>query len=123
MVETGSQPGNLDRIAGGQADATAVDCVTYAFWRRWRPELARRVRVLAHTPPSPAIPFVTSIATPRATVELLRAALLTLVHEPRYAAVRQGLMLADIVAVSDASYRGLLDYEREAAQLGYPALA
>lgn len=123
VVETGSQPGNLDRIAGGQADATAVDCVTYAFWRCWRPEMAQRVRVLGRTRPSPAIPFVTSAATPQATVELLRAALRTLAHEPRYAAIRQELMLADIVDVPDAAYRGLLDYEREAAELGYPALA
>jgi hypothetical protein len=34
VIETGSQPGNLDKIARGEADATAVDCVTYAFWRR-----------------------------------------------------------------------------------------
>jgi hypothetical protein len=34
-----------------------------------------------------------------------------------------GLLLADIVDVPDAPYRGLLDYEREAAELGYPALA
>jgi hypothetical protein len=31
-------------------------------------------------------------------------------------------MLADIVDVSDTSYRALLDYEREAAALGYPSL-
>lgn len=123
VVETGSQPGNLDRIARGEADATAVDCVTYAFWRHWRPELAREVRVLGRTPPSPAIPFVSSAATPPATVDHLRAALRAVAHEPRHAGMRQGLMLADIVDVPDAAYRGLLDYEREAAELGYPALA
>ena len=48
VTETGSQPGNLDRIARGEADATAVDCVTYAFWRRYRPAAAR-TRILAHT--------------------------------------------------------------------------
>jgi ABC-type phosphate/phosphonate transport system substrate-binding protein len=31
VIETGSHPGNLDRIARGEADATAVDNVTYAF--------------------------------------------------------------------------------------------
>jgi ABC-type phosphate/phosphonate transport system substrate-binding protein len=122
-VETGSQPGNLDRIARGEADATAVDCVTYAFWRRWRPQMAQEVRVLGRSPASPAIPFVTSAATPSATVEMLRAALRAVAREPCYAAERQGLMLADIVDVPDAAYHGLLDYEREAAGLGYPALA
>jgi ABC-type phosphate/phosphonate transport system substrate-binding protein len=123
IVETGSQPGNLDRIARGEADATAVDCVTYAFWCRWRPEAACHVRVLARTPPSPAIPFVTSVAAPPPTVETLRAALRVLATEPRYAAVRHDLLLEDIRDVPDDAYRGLLDYEREAVELGYPELA
>jgi hypothetical protein len=73
--------------------------------------------------PSPAIPFVTSIATPPDTVQILRAALRRLIREPRYAAARRGLMLTGIVDLPDAAYRGLLDYEREAAELGYPAMA
>jgi ABC-type phosphate/phosphonate transport system substrate-binding protein len=123
VVETGSQPGNLDRIARSEADATAVDCVTYAFWCRWRPEAACHVRVLARTPPSPAIPFVTSVATPPTTVERLRAALRVLATEPHYAAARRDMLLDDIHNVPDEAYRGLLDYEREAAELGYPGLA
>ena len=86
VIETGSHPGNLDRIARGEADATAVDNVTYAFWCHHRPEAARCVRVLASTPPSPAIPFVTSVATPPATVQILRKALDVLAHDARYTA-------------------------------------
>ena len=121
-IETGSQPGNLDRIARSEADATSVDCVTYAFWRRQRPEAARQVRILGWTAPSPAIPFVTSVATPTPMIEILRQSLRRLVRDAAYRAVAQGLMLADIVDVPDAAYRGLLDYEREAAALGYPDL-
>ena len=123
VIETGSQPGNLDRIARGEADATAVDCVTYAFWRRHRPEAATRTSVLARTPPSPAIPFVTSIETPQRTVEMLREALRALARDTRFAAVRAGLFLKDIVDVPAEHYRSLLDYEAEAAKLGYPVLA
>jgi ABC-type phosphate/phosphonate transport system substrate-binding protein len=123
VIETGGQPGNLDRIAGGEGDVTAVDCVTYAFWKQHRPEAATRTRILAHTPPSPAIPFVTSARTPPATVEILRAALRELVRNPRYAAACAGLRLKDIVEVPDSAYRRLLDYEREAAALDYPVLA
>jgi ABC-type phosphate/phosphonate transport system substrate-binding protein len=86
------------------------------------PELAQRVRVLAPTPPSPAIPFVTSVATSAPMVAILHAAMRRIVAEERYRPVREGLMLADIVDVSDTSYRALLDYEREAAALGYPSL-
>src|SRR5713101_3353508 len=87
VIETGSQPGNLDRISRGEADVTAVDCVTYAFWCRYRSEAAEHVRVLLRTPPSPAIPFVTSVETPAATVALLRDALRRVAREPHYAAV------------------------------------
>ena len=123
VIETGSHPGNLDRIARGQADATAVDNVTYAFWCRYRPEAARRVRILAPTPPSPAIPFVTSVATPPETIQILREALRVLAHDGRYEPVRAGLLLTDIVDLPDIAYRRLLDYEREAGELDYPALA
>jgi ABC-type phosphate/phosphonate transport system substrate-binding protein len=122
VVETGSQPGNLDRIARGEADATAVDSVTYAFWSRYRADAARHVRILARTPPSPAIPFVTSVATPAPTVEALRAALRMIASEARHRALRSDLLLDDVRDLPDAAYRGLLDYEREAAELGYPEL-
>jgi ABC-type phosphate/phosphonate transport system substrate-binding protein len=122
VIETGGHPASLERLLRGEGDAASIDCVTYAFWRQYRPAEAARVRILAQTPPSPAIPFVTSVATPRATVEILRSALRTLGAEPRYAAVRAGLMIAGIEDVPDAAYRGLLDYEREAAELGYPQL-
>lgn len=123
VIETGSHPGNLDRIARGEADATAVDNVTYAFWCHYRPEAARQVRVLARTPASPAIPFVTSVATPPATAAILRDALTRLGGEPQTAAARAGLSIANIVDVPAAAYRRLLEYEREAAELGYPELA
>jgi len=56
-------------------------------------------------------------------VEVLREALRELAHNPCYAKARRGLLMTDIVDVPATAYRGLLDYEREAAQLGYPALA
>jgi ABC-type phosphate/phosphonate transport system substrate-binding protein len=123
VIETGSQPGNLDRIAAGERAVTAVDCVTYAFWQQHRPEAAKRTRVLARTPPSPAIPFVTSAETPATTVAILRDAVRELVENPHYRAACAGLLLTGIVDVPAAAYRRLLDYEREAAALDYPVLA
>ena len=66
---------------------------------------------------------MTSVATPPPTVQILRKALNVLVRDARYEAVRQGLLLTDIVDLPIVAYRGLLDYEREAGELGYPALA
>jgi ABC-type phosphate/phosphonate transport system substrate-binding protein len=122
VIETGGHPASLDRLIRGEGDVASIDCVTYAFWRHYRPEAAAQVRILAETPVSPAIPFVTSVATPPAIVDLLRNALRMLGNEPRYAAARAGLMIAGIEDVPNAAYEGLLDYEREAAERGYPEL-
>jgi ABC-type phosphate/phosphonate transport system substrate-binding protein len=123
VIETGGHPASLERLVRGEGDVASIDCVTYAFWRCHREAAAGRVRVVARTPPSPAIPFVTSAETPPATVAMLRAALGEVARAPRFASIRAGLLLADIVDVPDAAYRGLLDYEREAAALDYPVLA
>ena len=122
VIETGGHPVSLDRLLRGDGDVASIDCVTYAFWRHYRPEAAARVRAIGETPSSPSIPFVTSIATPSPIVRMLRAALRSVATEPRYAAVRSGLMIVGIEDVPDDAYRGLLDYEKEAAALGYPQL-
>jgi ABC-type phosphate/phosphonate transport system substrate-binding protein len=122
IIVTGGHPASLERLLRGEGDVASIDCVTYAFWRHYRPDAAQSLRIVAETPPSPAIPFVTSVATPADTVEVLRAALRILLTEPRYIAVRRGLMIAGIEDLPDSAYRGLLDYEREAVELGYPQL-
>jgi len=100
-----------------------VDNVTYAFFARHRPLLADATRVLAATPPSPTIPFVT---TSQATDELkqaLRKALFRVARAEEWAGVRAGLLLQDIVPIGDESrYEELLGYETEARALGYPEL-
>jgi len=122
IAETHSQPGNLERVARGEADATCVDSITYAFFARHRPQIANKLRILVPTPPSPSIPFVTSSAADSKTVETLRRALQRVAKAPEWAAARAGLLLKDIVPVEEGAYAALLDYEREAAALGYPVL-
>ena len=123
VVETHSQPGNIERVARQEADATCVDCVTYAFFCRHRPDIAAQTRVLAVTPPSPSIPFVTSRSAPEALQRLLRDALSAVARSEEWSAARAGLMLRDIVPIDEASYTVQLRYEQEARALGYPELA
>jgi ABC-type phosphate/phosphonate transport system substrate-binding protein len=122
IAETHSQPGNIEHVARREADATCVDCVTYAFFRRHRPQLGALTRVLAATRPSPSIPFVTSAATPDDLRERLQAALFAVARAPEWAGVRAGLMLRDIAPVDMGAYAVQMRYEREAAELGYPEL-
>jgi ABC-type phosphate/phosphonate transport system substrate-binding protein len=122
VTETHSQPGNIERIARGEADATCVDCVTYAFFCRHRPRCAEHVRILATTRSTPSIPFVTSSATPDAVRKCLKAALAAAARSPEWAAARDGLMLRDIVPTDMASYASQLQYHHDASRLGYAEL-
>jgi ABC-type phosphate/phosphonate transport system substrate-binding protein len=122
ISETHSQPGNIERIARGEADATCVDCVTYAFFRRHRPVFGDMTRLLAVTPPSPSIPFVTSSETPAELKECLRTALFNVARSDEWSDVRVGLMLHDVVPVEAPSYAVQLCYEQQARELGYAEL-
>jgi ABC-type phosphate/phosphonate transport system substrate-binding protein len=122
VIETGGHPASLDRLLRGEGDVASIDCVTYAFWRYYRPQAAARVRILAETPVSPSIPFVTSVTTPAPIVAILRAALRAVATEPRYATARAGLRIIGLEEVPNAAYERLLDYAKEAAALGYPEL-
>jgi ABC-type phosphate/phosphonate transport system substrate-binding protein len=122
IVETHSQPGNIERVARREADATCVDSVTYAFFCRHRPQLGQLTRVLAATPPSPSIPFVTSIETPPSLQDALRNSLRNVARSDEWSGVRAGLMLHDIVPMEMASYAVQLQYEQEARASGYSEL-
>ena len=121
-IENDSQAGNLEQVAHGQADATCVDNVTLAYVVRHRPKVAAELRVLAPTPRSPTIPFVTSSATPSANVKRLRRALAEVAAAPEWTNARAGLMLSGIVPAEAADYECLLEYERQAITLGYSQL-
>ena len=123
ITETHSQPGNIERVSLGKVDASCVDCVTYAFFCRHRPELGSLTRVLAMTPPSPSIPFVISSSAPEDLKECTREALFAVARSEQWASERAGLMLRDIVPIEPASYQIQLTYEQEARGLGYPELA
>jgi ABC-type phosphate/phosphonate transport system substrate-binding protein len=123
VVETGTHPNSIARVTSGELDAASIDCMTYAFFKDHRPEVVASLRILAETPDSPAIPFVTSIATPAAEAARLQAALFRVAADPARRPVLDGLRLRTISMPDPAAYAGLLDYERQAAELGYPELA
>jgi ABC-type phosphate/phosphonate transport system substrate-binding protein len=123
VVETGSHTESIRRVAAGDLDAASIDCVTYGFFGDYRGEEMSGLRVLAETPDSPAIPFVTSVATPPEQIDALRAALLRMANDPGHKSVLRGLRIETITPVDLADYERIMAYEREAADLGYPVLA
>ncbi|HEX7848732.1 MAG TPA: PhnD/SsuA/transferrin family substrate-binding protein [Sphingomonas sp.] len=122
VVETGSHRASVSALIWGDADVAAIDAVTFAALRRYEPEVMVGLRVLARTPSSPAPPFVTSLATDRATVAALRAALADVVADPSLAQARDALFLADIRPASVHRFGVLRHLERDAVAAGYPQL-
>ncbi len=122
VIETGGHPPSMERVVAGQADAASIDCVTFAFFKDYRPSAVAPLRILAETPPSPAIPFVTSRKTAPDHVAALRRLLVRIASDPLHRETLAKLRIRDIGPADPAAYPRILDYEREAAQLGYPEL-
>jgi ABC-type phosphate/phosphonate transport system substrate-binding protein len=119
---TGSHAASATLVGEGGADAASIDCVTYAFLREYRPRDVARLRILAETPPSPAIPFVTSVDAGPELAARLRAALEHISNDEHFADVRAGLRIEAIASPVESAYDVLLAYERESAALEYPDL-
>jgi len=119
VTVTGSHLASMAAVAAGEADAAAIDCVTYGFCALYRPAAVAGLRILAQTPASPAIPFITSSATPPATVAALTQALGGAAMEEALA----GLGITQVVPPRPQAYEMVLALEQEAAARGYPALA
>jgi ABC-type phosphate/phosphonate transport system substrate-binding protein len=123
IVESGGHAASLASVAAGEADAAAIDCVSYALLTRYRPALAVATRILARTASSPTLPFVTARESGAATIHALRDALAAAIADPALAASRETLFLTGMAPADAADYAILIDYEDRAANLSYPLLA
>jgi ABC-type phosphate/phosphonate transport system substrate-binding protein len=122
VVTTGSHRQSALAVRAGAADVAAIDAVTHAALERYEPESLAGLATIAVTRASPNLPFVTARTTPPATLAALRTALVEVAHDPRLAAARAALFLADIVPSGGHRYAALLGIAREAAARGYPVL-
>ena len=122
VIETGSHPASLKLLQAGGADCASVDNLTYIFALDYLPETVEGLRVVAQTPMSPSIPFVTSASTDDATVAILRKALFEMSADPAARPVLDALRIERIEPAPQADYTALLDYERQAADMGYPEI-
>jgi ABC-type phosphate/phosphonate transport system substrate-binding protein len=122
-IVSGSHAASMELVGAGRVDAASVDCVTYAFHRARGRTRARGLRVLAETPPSPALPFVTWAQTPHEKIAALREALQRIWREPRFVSILRALRIDRIELLDDDAYSGLSAYQAQAIALGYPKLA
>ncbi len=123
VIITGSHRASMEAVVKGEADAAAIDCVTFGLHAAYEPAITAGLRILAHTNPSPSIPFVTSREATNGTVGAMRRALRTFASRADFAPIRRALRIERIEAVSDSDYAVLLEYRAQAVALGYPRLA
>jgi ABC-type phosphate/phosphonate transport system substrate-binding protein len=122
VVVTGSHLASAEAVAEGAADVAALDAVSYAHLRRLRPQVARRLRLLQWSAPTPGLPLITAAGADAATVAALRAALAAVARDPALAEARETLLLEGFSPLALSDYRVTRQLEERAHELGYPTL-
>ena len=90
---SGAHADSLRFIQSQQADVAAIDCVTFALLKRYRPAALLGIRVLCQSKSAPALPYVTSINTSIATQLAMQTALQDAFNDPDLAQLREKLLL------------------------------
>ena len=117
---SGGHRESLRWLREDRADLAAIDSVTYAYLAQHALSEVSGLRVITRTAFSPTLPFITLADATDAQVEQLRSAMNQALRElPQ---VRQTLGLVDVLPANESDYRIVLDYQREAEDLGYGRL-
>ena len=119
---SGTHAGSLEMIGRGEADVTAIDCVSYALIKRYRPGVLAGTRKLGESYRGPAIPYVTRSSEDEDTVARMRTALMHTFADPNLAAVRDALLLKDVEALPESAYGRIAEFQTFAARHGYAEL-
>ncbi|WP_156884622.1 phosphate/phosphite/phosphonate ABC transporter substrate-binding protein [Stappia stellulata] len=120
VLETGSHRAALVAVAGGRADVATVDAVSWELARRHEPAAAG-LAVVAATPPTPGLPFISAMGM-QGGAERLRDAIAQGIRVTPLDA-REALMLSGFVAFEDADYEGIAVADARTRALGYGVLA
>ncbi len=89
-VVTGSHAASAMAVAAGEADAAAIDRVTFALLGRYRPAAICELRIIAETAPTP--PLVTARSSAPHVVAALRRGLRDVLANAKYAAICDGTL-------------------------------
>ena len=109
---SGTHADSLEMIKRGEADVAAIDCVTLALLKRYRPTALSGLRKLGRTDRAPGIPYVTRATMPGDTVTRIRAALFGTFEDPRLAAVREALLLEDLEDLEPSQYSRIDEFQQ-----------
>ena len=122
VTVTGSHIASIQGVASGDADVSAIDAVTWAHVRRWRPRIAARLRVLTWTEECPGLPLITAATTDHSTLAVLQGVLQDVVADPASAEARETLLLEGFSLLQLQDYDAVFALKRRAIEQRYPIL-
>ena len=103
-VESGGHVKSAKAVALGHADIAAIDAVTWQFIKRYD-DFAGHLRVLEWTPPTPGLPYITSLSMNAARIfDVVSDAIAQLAEDDRESLSLRGLVripAADYLAIAN----------------------
>ena len=114
---SGAHRDSLRWLRESRADLAAIDSVTMAYLALYAPAEISGLRVVARSALSPTLPFITVASASDEQVERLRHAMNQSLHE--LPDVAKTLGLVEVLPTTESHFQVILDYQREAAELGY----
>lgn len=121
-VLSGGHRASLRMVAECRADVAAIDAVCWTMAKRHEREAVRKLTVIAQSPAAPSLPFITALATSKATLAALRAALIAVITGAQSARLRKMLYLTGAEIRPDKAYDRILSLQRTALGHAFPKL-
>lgn len=117
---TGGHRESMRWLREGRADLAAIDSVTYDYLSRdASPEVAG-LRIIGRSAASPTLPYIGAVSLSTTEAENIRQAMNKALEDlPEVAAT---LAIASVLPAEEGDYQVLLDYQREAEELGLAVL-
>lgn len=117
---SGAHRESLRWLREERGDLAAIDSVTYAYLAHYAPAEVSGLRVVARSAFSPTLPFITAASATDEQIEHVCAVMNQALRE--LPDVAQILGLPEVLPASESDYQVVLDYQREAEELGYGGL-
>jgi len=117
-----SPMGAIEAVVTGRADLAPLDGYFHLLVKRFDPDLAAQIRVVARTPSAPVPLLVASVQLTQDKIDALRGALIAAHDCKETAQAMQALAIERFVRVVPEEYALGNQWEAEAIAAGYPDL-
>lgn len=120
---SGAHAKSIEMVRNGEANVAAIDCVTYALLKWYRPATFEGIRKLGRTYRAPGIPYVTRATGKSDLLKRMRTAIFQTFDNAILRDVRRALFLRSIEVPDSSAYHRIVEFQKMSAQHGYSQLA